>query len=140
MDTVRRKKYDTEWMEMVRNHAASGQSIKQWCAENGIAEKTFYVRRNSLISRGLLDASGDPAKAVDPSQIPSANDTHDTGFVEVTASQRNPQPSTALVPFIAAPAAGSGLVIYYRDFQIAVSSLFDGQALSRVLEVMRLVE
>ncbi len=140
MDTVRRKKYDAEWMEMIRNHAASGQSIKQWCAKNGIAEKTFYVRRNSLISRGLLDASGDPDQAVDPSQIPSADEPQDTGFVEITAAQRSPKQSTALVPFIAAPVAGSGLVIYYRDFQIAVSSLFDSQALSKVLEVMRLVE
>ncbi len=136
MNAERRKRLDTEWMDMIRRQAASGQSIKRWCAENGVVEKTFYLRRSSLIDRGLLDASGDPEKEVDPSQAEQA-----AGFVEITTSQRQKeQQTTALMPLPPAIAPGSDIIIRYSGYQIEVGSHFEEQVLFRVLEVMRLAE
>ena len=50
--TMRRQ----SWQLMLREHAESGLSVRDWCAANGISTKTFYYRRKQLQTM-LLDAA-----------------------------------------------------------------------------------
>lgn len=36
------------WLERIRNQLSSGMSVRGWCQENGINEKTFYHWRRSF--------------------------------------------------------------------------------------------
>ena len=37
-----------EWSEQIKARNASGLSVKQWCKENGINEKTYYMRQKRV--------------------------------------------------------------------------------------------
>ena len=37
-----------QWSEMINTRSESGQTIKDWCKDNGISIKTYYYRLRSL--------------------------------------------------------------------------------------------
>ena len=41
------------WLQTIQKAARSGQSIKDWCKQNGIAESTFYRWKQRLRERAL---------------------------------------------------------------------------------------
>ena len=45
------------WLERIRNQLSSGMSVRGWCQENGINEKTFYHWRKKLSDRVAQTAS-----------------------------------------------------------------------------------
>lgn len=38
----------SEWAQILRARRESGQSVKEWCADNGINEKRYYYWQNKL--------------------------------------------------------------------------------------------
>ena len=42
------EKYNHDWEKMVKEQQESGKSIKDFCAEKGFKENTFYTRRKKL--------------------------------------------------------------------------------------------
>lgn len=55
----------SQWMEIIKRHSGSGQSIRQWCEENNISKGKFYywqraIREESLIKAGTLAVTGQP--------------------------------------------------------------------------------
>lgn len=52
-----------QWMEIIKRHSGSGQSISSWCEQNNISKGKFYywqrvIREESLIKAGTLALSG----------------------------------------------------------------------------------
>lgn len=50
-------------MDIIKKHSGSGQSISQWCEENGISKGKFYywqrvIREETLIKAGTLAVTG----------------------------------------------------------------------------------
>ena len=37
-----------QWSEMIRQRNESGLAVAQWCAENGVNQKTYYYRLNRV--------------------------------------------------------------------------------------------
>ncbi|MBO6302218.1 MAG: hypothetical protein J6N15_07255 [Ruminiclostridium sp.] len=51
MDTIESIKTEIrhkKWREMYEAYLSSGQTVTEWCAENGISKKTFYYRLRQL--------------------------------------------------------------------------------------------
>lgn len=66
--TMKNEKHEmlkSQWMEIIKRHSTSGQSIRQWCEENNISKGKFYywqrvIREESLIKAGTLAVTGQP--------------------------------------------------------------------------------
>lgn len=64
--TMKNEKHEilkSRWMEIIKRHSGSGQSIRQWCEENDISKTKFYywqrvIREESLIKAGTLAVTG----------------------------------------------------------------------------------
>ena len=51
MDTIESIKTEIrhkKWREMYEAYLSSGQTVTEWCAENGVTKKTFYYRLRQL--------------------------------------------------------------------------------------------
>ena len=49
------KRSDADWVELVEQQRASGQTLKAWCTENGINFYTMADRISRLRKRGYID-------------------------------------------------------------------------------------
>lgn len=64
--TIKNEKHEmlkSQWMEIIKTHSKSGQSIRQWCEENDVSKSKFYywlrvIREESLIQAGTLAVTG----------------------------------------------------------------------------------
>ncbi len=59
MKTFKHEMLKSQWMEIIKRHSKSGQSIRQWCEENDISKGKFYywqrvIREEALIKAGTL--------------------------------------------------------------------------------------
>lgn len=53
----------SQWMEIIKRHSTSGQSIREWCKGNDISHGKFYywqrvIREETLIRAGTLAVTG----------------------------------------------------------------------------------
>ena len=51
MDTIESIKTEIrhkKWREMYEAYLSSGQTVTDWCAENGVTKKTFYYRLRQI--------------------------------------------------------------------------------------------
>ena len=48
LQKVKRNKHLAEWSEMVRACKNSGLTVRAWCAEQGLNEKTYYHRQKQV--------------------------------------------------------------------------------------------
>ena len=51
MDRIRQAKREVRlnnWQRMYEEYIASGQTVRQWCADNNITPKTYYYRLRKL--------------------------------------------------------------------------------------------
>ena len=46
--TIRNEVKYRQWSEMIQSRCASGMTVVDWCAENGINPKTYYYRLKCL--------------------------------------------------------------------------------------------
>ena len=63
--TVRQKVRRQEWSAQIEAQQASGLTVPQWCAENGIKTKSFYYRLRSVWAQYIQSAH-----AVVPLSVP----------------------------------------------------------------------
>lgn len=64
--TMKSEKHEmlkAQWMEIIKRHSGSGQSIRSWCEENKVSKGKFYywqriIREEALIKAGTLAISG----------------------------------------------------------------------------------
>ena len=54
-----------EWAAQIEAQQASGMTVQQWCAENGIKEKTYYYRL-----RRVREQCVDSVPAIVPVSVP----------------------------------------------------------------------
>ena len=84
MKTSRHEILRAKWAEIIKRHASSGLSIKQWCEENEISTTQFYywlrvIREESLIKVGTLAVTGQAQFVeVKPSEETSKSNYGDT--------------------------------------------------------------
>ena len=48
LQRIKRGSHLAEWAEMVRQRRSSGMTVKAWCLERGINEKTYYHRQKQV--------------------------------------------------------------------------------------------
>lgn len=63
MKTTKHEVLKSQWIEIIKRHSGSGQSIKEWCEENEISRTKFYywqrvIREEALIKAGTLAVTG----------------------------------------------------------------------------------
>ena len=63
MKTSKHEIVKSQWMEIIKRHSGSGQSIRQWCEGNDISKGKFYywqrvIREETLIKAGTLAVTG----------------------------------------------------------------------------------
>ena len=63
MKTTKHEILRSQWIEIIKRHSNSGQSIRQWCEENDVSKGKFYywqrvIREESLIKAGTLAITG----------------------------------------------------------------------------------
>ena len=63
MKTSKHEILKSQWIEIIKRHSKSGQSIRQWCEENDVSKGKFYywqrvIREESLIKAGTLAVTG----------------------------------------------------------------------------------
>ena len=70
IDTVKQEIQLQEWAAQIQARQESGMTVKQWCAENGMNDKTYYYRLRrvreqyvdsvpSIVSLPLPERSGE---------------------------------------------------------------------------------
>lgn len=84
-----------QWMEVIKRHNASGQSIRSWCEENNVSKGKFYywqriIREESLIKAGTLALSGqNQFVELKPSKIESGPVSNNQGSCAILRSNGN---------------------------------------------------
>lgn len=56
MDTIESIKTEIrhkKWREMYEAYLSSGQTVTEWCAENGVTKKTFYYRLRQIRNEAI---------------------------------------------------------------------------------------
>lgn len=71
------------WQRMYEEYLASGQTVRQWCADNNITPKTYYYRLRKLREEALKQEQHEivPLRdSVEETNIPTDN----TGVIRIT--------------------------------------------------------
>ena len=85
MDRIRQAKREVRlnnWQRMYEEYLASGQTVRQWCAENSVKPKTFYYRLRRLKEEESRQEQHEivPVRdSVEETNIPTAN----TGVIRI---------------------------------------------------------
>ena len=103
------------WAAIIRDRQESGQTVKQWCAENNLSEAAYYYRLRQLREK-LLQSMQEPEDNTAPSTSPV--------FVKV--------PDAATAP----AAGGTGLRIRKGTAVIELSNDASEGILSMMKEVL----
>jgi len=72
---MRREQQREHWRERINRQAESGQSIREWCDQNGVREGQYYAWKARLFPKaGKIVSGGAPAEqsAFIPLDIPMA--------------------------------------------------------------------
>lgn len=84
MKTSKHEIVKSQWMEIIKRHSGSGQSIRQWCEGHDISKGKFYywqrvIREETLIKAGTLAVTGQTQFAeVKPSIAEFKSNSHGT--------------------------------------------------------------
>lgn len=99
------------WRKLIKAHAESGLSVKEWCRENSITERKYYYWRKKLRQ---LDSEG----------------TDGSQFAEI-------DPALCLAPSAADPDPKQLLSIQMGDLRLDIHESVPEDLLETVLKVMR---
>ena len=66
--TVKQEVRLQEWSAQIEAQQASGQTVRQWCVENGINFKTYYYRLKKVREKFL-----DSSPSIVPLDVPQQN-------------------------------------------------------------------
>ena len=115
-----------QWSEMINTRSESGQTIKDWCKDNGISIKTYYYRLRSL----RLAALQEPENAA--IYLPGPNASSPT-FAKLNFSYAKEVGS-----IIAADKnAISALTVHWGDFSIDINNGADPNVIANTLRLIR---
>ena len=67
LQQIKRSSNLTEWAEMVRCCRSSGMTVRAWCQEQGLNEKTYYHRQKQVCN-ALPERFGQPVQFAEVSQ------------------------------------------------------------------------
>ena len=109
-----------QWEQIVAECNAAGISKKEWCAKNGIPEKSFYYWQRRIRQQ---IAAKNSCKSAD--EITSS-------FVELPIS-----PSPPSEPKLPVPDLSPELMLQIGDCQLFIDGRVQEQTLSTVLKVLR---
>ena len=111
MSSRRSSGKESHWRKVIRRHASSGLSVRQFCAKEGIAEPSFYSWRRELRSRDRQDKKR---------QATSAKSVAVSHFIPVEIT------------------AGNNVLelIHPRGYQLRIPANFDAASLQQVLSVL----
>ena len=121
------EKHTEEWSQLILEAQQSNLTIKGWCKEKGISEKTFYYWRRRLKSQNTpfpakrtLSAASHPAPVFAELDMSIGREEHSSGCDNNhnTGSSSHPE-----------------FVIRFHECQIAVSQGFREEDLMKVLRV-----
>lgn len=48
IESIKTEVRHQDWRKMYESFLSSGQTVTEWCAENGVAKKTFYYRLRKI--------------------------------------------------------------------------------------------
>jgi hypothetical protein len=102
------------WLELVARQADSGLSIRQFCAEVGVSEPSFYAWRRKL--RGRRNGPGRIRTSGEPTEQPSI----DGEFIPLTLID----------------ASGELELIHPRGYRIRLTGEVNATSLQGVLDVL----
>ena len=71
--TIRNEVKYRQWSEMIQSRCASGMTVVDWCAENGINPKTYYYRLKCL-QKATVEVM-ESQDIVPLSSVPETNDS-----------------------------------------------------------------
>ena len=116
----------SHWAGIMRERKDSGQSIRSWCRENGLKEKTFYYWQRRL-RKAACEQFAEPKAASETSLAP-------IGFAEVrlheSAGISRPSPTP--------PAISSDLRVEIGEARITAGGEYPAEKLAvLVRELMR---
>ena len=53
IESVKKRVRHQEWRKMYESFLSSGQTVTEWCAENGVTKKTFYYRLRQIRNEAI---------------------------------------------------------------------------------------
>ena len=112
-----------QWEQIVAEGNAAGISKKEWCAKNGIPEKSFYYWQRRIRQQ---IAAKNSCKSADEISVTSSS------FVELPMNLS--QPSEPKLPV---PDLSPELMLQIGDCQLFIDGRVQEQTLSTVLKVLR---
>lgn len=105
METIAMTVREQSWLQTIQEAARSGQSIKDWCMQNGIAQSTFYRWKQRLRERALaqlwpetagITQARDPAEANIPTFARLTYSDTPKRVTDIQAQMHTRCPSTVL--------------------------------------------
>ena len=75
--SVKKRVRHQEWRKMYEAYLSSGQTVTEWCAENGVTKKTFYYRLRQIRNEAIDQIERHDIVPV-TSPLPPAAMTNDT--------------------------------------------------------------
>ena len=112
-----------QWEQIVAECNAAGISKKEWCAKNGIPEKSFYYWQRRIRQQIAAKSSCEPADEISVTS---------SSFVELPIS-----PSLPSEPKLPVPDLSPELMLQIGDCQLFIDGRVQEQTLSTVLKVLR---
>jgi hypothetical protein len=112
-----------QWEQIVAEGNAAGISKKEWCAKNGIPEKSFYYWQRRIRKQIAAKNSCEPADEISVTS---------SSFVELPM---NPSPPSE--PKLPVPDLSPELMLQIGDCQLFIDGRVREQTLSTVLKVLR---
>ncbi len=69
---IKRSSHLAEWSEMVRKCKSSGMTVRAWCREHGLNEKTYYHRQKQVCNAIPANCAAVPVQFAEVGQPETA--------------------------------------------------------------------
>lgn len=128
------------WEQLIVVANSSGLRKREWCAQNGITEKSFYywqrkVREKAIETMKALKPVGESMPAAIQQDQEMTLSRTESSFVEL--SFQNEAPAIPAAPCEPAPNNHAELMLQVGDCQLFINGNIQEQTLATVLKVIR---
>ena len=127
MVTRRSVQKEAQWREVIARQAASGVSVRRFCANEGIAEASFYAWRRELALRDRETPAASQAEEAPAGQ----NGRQAEGRLATT-----PHTGGEFIPLRLIEEPGSLEVVHPGGCRVRIGGHVDAATLHQVLEVL----
>ena len=133
--TVKRMVQIQAWVAQIMAFKQSGQTVAQWCKENGVAKKSFYYHRRR-VQEEMLDAyesgNGIQLALTGDKHLPAKQSTPDF----ISASFDPPLDKSAFVPLSIPQQAGAAISVRLGGFAVDIQNDADSILVEQVLRMV----